>query len=120
MAALERCARAYLGYARREPATFAAMFEGGAPSPDSELRQAHDAAVAVLRRAAEAACAVAPTRPPALMVALHVWAMAHGVATLFVLRDAASHSRQLPMPADDLLEAGLLLYVQALGLTTPR
>ncbi|MBC7800881.1 MAG: TetR/AcrR family transcriptional regulator [Gemmatimonadaceae bacterium] len=119
VAALERCAKAYLAFARREPATFTAMFDGPA-DPDAALRQAQDAAIAVIRRAADAACANAPGRPPAMMVALHVWSLAHGIATLFVLRDEVGQARRLPVPPDDLLEAGLYLYVQALGMAGPR
>lgn len=113
---LERCAKAYLAFARREPATFAAMFEGPV-DPEPALQQAQDAAVATIRRAADLACADAPGRPPAMMVALHVWSIAHGIATLFVLRD---QGRRAPIPADDLLEAGLLVYLQSLGLPRPR
>ena len=48
------------------------------------------------------------------MMALHIWSMAHGIAALFV-RDSPSR-RKLPMPAEDLLEAGVLIYLQSLGL----
>ncbi len=84
---------------------------------DAGVRRASDAALAVLRRAAEAACAAgtARRRPPALMVALHVWSLAHGVAALFVGGDQALR-RKLPMTPEELLEAGLLLYLQSLGL----
>jgi hypothetical protein len=49
------------------------------------------------------------------MVALHLWSMAHGVASLFV--SAGATRRKLPMTPEDLLEAGLLVYMQSLGLT---
>jgi AcrR family transcriptional regulator len=117
--AIENCGLAYLAFARREPAAYAAMFEAGLPmGEDPALAQASDRALAVLRRAAEAACeeAAGGRRPPALMVALHVWAMAHGVASLFVGRSDAVR-RKLPMPAEDLLEAGLLIYLQSLGIS---
>lgn len=117
--ALENCARAYLEFARSEPASYAAMFETGmletgpAGDPDAALRLAADRAFNVLREAAEAACATAPAgrRPPALMVALHIWAMAHGIASLFV-----RGGRRLPMSPEELLEAGVLVYLQSLGL----
>lgn len=117
--ALERCAKAYLAFARREPATFAAMFESGAPADDDlALRHAYDAAVGVLRRASDAACSApgGKDRPPPMMVALHVWSLVHGIASLFVVHDGGNAGRRLPVPADDLLEAGLLLYFQAVGL----
>ena len=115
--AIEGCGRAYLAFARREPAFYAAMFDT-ALAFDSEpaLRQAADAAFAVLRRAADAAVATATKhRPPALMVALHLWSMAHGIASLFVGSGDAG-KRKLPMSPEDLLEAGTLIYLQSLGL----
>jgi hypothetical protein len=80
------------------------------------LLAASDRAFAVLRDAADALTAAAPGRgrPPALMVALHVWAMSHGIASLFCRPDAGR--RKLPMSPEELLEAGVLLYLQSLGL----
>jgi len=116
--AVDRCGRAYLAFARREPAAFAAMFADSGFGEDAGVRRASDAALGVLRRAAEAACATgtARRRPPALMVALHVWSLAHGIAALFV-GGGQDMRRKLPMAPEDLLEAGLLLYLQSLGLT---
>jgi hypothetical protein len=48
------------------------------------------------------------------MVALHVWALSHGIASLFVRADPSR--RKLPMSPEDLLEAGVLIYLQSLGL----
>jgi hypothetical protein len=48
------------------------------------------------------------------MVALHVWAMAHGIASLFGRGDAGR--RKVPMSPDELLEAGVLVYLRGLGL----
>lgn len=115
--AIKNCGKAYLEFARREPASYAAMFDPDLPLDDVQLRAASDRAFAVLREAAELACSlqVKGVRPPALMVALHLWALAHGIASLFVGRaDAARH--KLPMPPEDLLEAGMLIYLQSLGL----
>jgi len=53
-------------------------------------------------------------RPPALMVALHIWSMTHGIASLFARGDAAR--RKLPMSPEDLLEAAVLIYLRGLGL----
>ncbi len=115
--ALQNTGRAYLAFARTEPAYFTAMFEAQLPPDlDPELARAADQAFAVVRQASETLCArlPKPTRPPSLMVSLHVWAMAHGIATLFARGDAAR--RALPMPPEDLLEAGLLVYLGGLGL----
>jgi hypothetical protein len=74
--------------------------------------------VLVYRAAAEKLVALMPSqgRPPALMVALHVWSMTHGIASLFGRGDAAR--RALPMPPEELLEAAMLIYLRGLGLTT--
>jgi hypothetical protein len=66
-------------------------------------------AFAVIRSAAERLVAqiFAAQRPPAFMVALHVWWLAHGIASLFGRGDAGR--RQLPMPPEELLEAGALV-----------
>ena len=56
----------------------------------------------------------ADRRPPALMMSLHIWALSHGIASLFARGDAGR--RALPMPAEELLEAGVLVYLRGLGL----
>ncbi len=119
--AFENTGRAYLLFAREEPAHYSAMFEAGVDlDADPALRKAADAAFAVIRKAAEALCALAPagSRPPAMMVALHLWSMAHGIASLFGRGDAGR--RKLPMAPEELLEAGVLVYLQGLGLHAPK
>ncbi len=116
-AAFENVGRAYLAFARDEPAFYSAMFEAGVvPDDNAELRQAADRAFAVLRDAAETLTARLPKerRPPGLMVALHVWALAHGIASLFGRGDTGR--RRVPMTPEELLEAGVLIYFQGLGL----
>jgi hypothetical protein len=56
-------------------------------------------------------------RPPALMMALHIWALSHGIASLFGRGDAGR--RTLPMSPEELLEAGVLVYLHGLGLPEP-
>jgi AcrR family transcriptional regulator len=119
--ALDRLGKAYLAFARTEPAYYSAMFEAGIPLAVSpELREAGDRAFAVLRDAGEKLCAQMPPpgRPPALMVALHIWAVAHGIASLFGRGDAAR--RALPMSPEELLEAEVLVYLRGLGLPSAR
>jgi len=119
-AAFENVGRAYLAFARSEPAYYSAMFEVGiAPDSDAGLRHASERAFAVLRRASEALCARAPAerRPPALMMSLHVWALSHGIASLFARGDAGR--RALPMSPEELLEAAVLIYLRGLGIIAP-
>ncbi|MDI1346978.1 MAG: TetR/AcrR family transcriptional regulator [Pseudolabrys sp.] len=121
MNAFDRLGRAYLDFARLQPAYYSAMFEAGVSlDTDPQLRAASEAAFAVLRGAAEKLVALMPAqgRPPALMVALHVWSMTHGIASLFGRGDAAR--RALPMPPEELLEAAMLIYLRGLGLTGGR
>jgi AcrR family transcriptional regulator len=115
--AFETIGRAYLAFARTEPAFYAAMFEARINAEAHPgLLAASDRAFLVVRHAAETltASSTRAGRPPALMVALHVWAMSHGIASLFCRADAGR--RKLPMSPEDLLEAGVLLYLQSLGL----
>jgi len=114
--ALHRLGDAYLEFARAEPAYYAAMFEAGVPLADNApLREAGERAFGVLRTAADRIVAALPAagRPPALMVALHIWSMAHGVAALFGRGDGAR--RPLPMTPAELLEAQSLVYLRGLG-----
>lgn len=115
--AFERVGRAYLAFAREEPAYFAAMFESGlALSEYPEARAEGDKAFAVLREACEGLIATMPKdkRPPAMMMALHIWSLAHGIAALFGRGDRAR--RPIPMSPEDLLEAATLVYLDGLGL----
>jgi AcrR family transcriptional regulator len=117
LTAMDRLGKAYLRFAAKEPAYYAAMFESGTPPDGSpELRMEADRAFSVLRQAAEALVELAPAgkRPPSMMVALHMWSLAHGIASLFVRADGGR--RKLPMPPDDLLEAGTLVYLDGLGI----
>jgi AcrR family transcriptional regulator len=117
LAGFDRLGKAYLHFAEREPAYYSAMFEAGVPlDADPLLREAGERAFAVLRAAAEKLVALMPAqgRPPALMVALHLWSLTHGIASLFGRGDAAR--RALPMPPEELLEAAFLIYLRGLGL----
>jgi len=120
--AFERVGNAYLAFAREEPAFYSAMFESGLPvDVNANLQAAAERAFAVIRAAAERLAALAPPnvpRPPALMMALHIWSMSHGVASLFGRGDSAR--RKLPMSAEELLEAEVLIYLRGLGFPTDR
>src|ERR1700741_694569 len=120
--AFERVGKAYLNFAREQPALYSAMFESGIPiDVNPALAAAGERAFAIIRAAAERLAALAPPgvpRPPAMMMALHIWSMSHGVASLFARGDAAR--RRLPMSPDELLEAEVLIYLRGLGFPIDR
>lgn len=114
--AFHNIGRAYLAFARAEPAYYTAMFESGvSPDLNAELRAASDRSFAVLRSAADQLVTLLPVgkRPPALMMSLHIWSMSHGIASLFGRGDGGR--RSLPMTAEELLESEVLIYLQGLG-----
>ena len=115
--AFERLGKAYLKFARDEPASYSAMFESGIAIDNyPALHAASERAFTVIRAAAERLAALTPpgvSRPPAMMMALHIWSLSHGIASLFARGDGAR--RKLPMSPDDLLEAGVLIYLRGLG-----
>ena len=120
--AFQRVGKAYLAFARENPAYYSAMFESGVPlEANPALLVASERAFAIIRAASERLVAIAPPgvpRPPAMMMALHIWSMSHGIASLFGRGDAAR--RKLPMSAEDLLEAGVLIYLKGLGFPTDQ
>ncbi|HEX3883218.1 MAG TPA: TetR/AcrR family transcriptional regulator [Stellaceae bacterium] len=116
-AAFQNLGRAYLGFARDEPAYYSSMFEAGIPLNSLPgLNEASDRAFTVLRRASEALLVRAPAekRPPALMMSLHIWSLSHGIASLFGRGDEGR--RALPMQPEELLEAAVLVYLRGLDL----
>lgn len=119
--AFERMGRAYLAFARDEPAYFSAMFESGLDlARYPEVKDAGDRAFDVLRNACETLVAMLPPgrKPPALMMALHIWSLSHGIAALFSRGDGAR--RAIPMTPEELLEAASLIYMQGLGVPVGR
>jgi AcrR family transcriptional regulator len=118
LGAMVNCGTAYLGFVRRYPSYYAAMFGVELPAEASPIfLEAGERAFGVLKAAAEALSAQCPAgaRPPALMVALHLWSMAHGVASLFLGRSDGPR-RLLPMTPEELLEAEILIYLRSLGI----
>jgi hypothetical protein len=45
-------------------------------------------------------------------MSLHIWAISHGVATLF----AQGEVRKVPMKAEEILESAMLIYLKGLGI----
>ncbi len=115
LAAFEATGRAYLAFARKYPGHYMAMFESGLNLQSyPDLALVAQKARAVLETAATACPNICPEkRPPATMVSAHIWALSHGVVELF-LRGSKS-----PFPPEDLLEAGIGIYLRGLGLLPP-
>ncbi|MCA8883549.1 MAG: TetR/AcrR family transcriptional regulator [Rhodobacteraceae bacterium] len=119
LSAFEATGRAYLAFARKYPGHYVAMFESGiSVNRTPELARVSARARAVLEQAAEALSQHIPKdkRPPAAMVSAHVWALSHGVVELFA---RGNPGRQAPYPPEDLLEAGVGIYLRGLGLIAP-
>lgn len=119
LAAFEATGRAYLAFARKYPGHYMAMFESGLSfnaHPDLALVAAK--ARAVLEKAAEKLSEQMPPdrRPPATMFSAHVWAMSHGVVELYMRGAPGAKS---PFTPEDLLEAGIGIYLRGLGLLPP-
>jgi AcrR family transcriptional regulator len=117
LSAFDNLGKAYLAFAREEPASYAVMFETGlGPSGDVEPIPAAERAFDVLQSAAAALCRQLPEseRPPLKIVSLHIWAMAHGVATLFA--QGGLQARKVPMTPEEILESGMLIYLKGLGI----
>ena len=117
LTSFEAVGRAYLTFARAEPAYFTAMFEAGlSPDSDPALKAERDRAYTVLYNACRAVIDRLPAerRPPAHMMAYHIWSLSHGVAALFARTDDSRHSA--PISAEELLEAGAAIYLKGVGL----
>jgi len=117
--AFEATGRAYLAFARKFPGHYMAMFEAGLNmNRNPDLARAADRARGVLTRAAESLSQHIPAarRPPAAMFAAHIWALSHGVVELFARGAPGSRA---PFPPEDLLEAGIGIYLRGLGLVAP-
>ena len=119
LAAFEAVGRAYLAFARERTGHYVAMFESGLSRGAAPgLAAAADRSAAVLERAAATLSERIPPerRPPASLFSAHVWAMSHGVVELFARGAPGANA---PFPPEDLLEAGIGIYLRGLGLLPP-
>jgi len=119
LAAFEATGRAYLAFARRYPGHYMAMFESGLSfNAHPDLALVAGKARAVLEKAAAKLSEQMPAdrRPPATMFSAHVWAMSHGVVELYMRGAPGAKS---PFSPEDLLEAGIGIYLRGLGLLPP-
>ena len=51
-------------------------------------------------------------------MSLHVWALSHGVADLFV--EARPGATKLPLTSEEILELAMLIYLRGLGILPPE
>jgi AcrR family transcriptional regulator len=118
LSALEQLGRAYLAFARDEPASYSVMFDTGLAEAAHEKMPAAERAFDVLQQAAAALCRTLPEseRPPVKLMSLHIWAMSHGVATLFAQGEL--QARKVPMAPEEILESAMLIYLKGLGILT--
>ena len=119
LAAFEATGRAYLAFARKYPGHYKAMFEAGLNLNDHlEVASVANRARAVLEKAAVSLSDHLPPgkRPPASMFSAHIWALSHGIVELFARGTPGTRS---PFPPEDLLEAGIGIYLRGLGLLPP-
>ena len=116
LSAFDNLGRAYLAFARDEPASYTVMFEAGFAAAAGESIPAAERAFDVLQNAAVSLCRQLPEhqRPPIKLMSLHIWAIAHGVATLFAQGDL--QARKVPMSPDEILESAMLIYLKGLGI----
>jgi AcrR family transcriptional regulator len=115
LSAFDALGRAYLRFAREESAFFAAMFDPGLRATHgADLAAAGARAFEALHGACAALVAHLPPgrRPPVHMMAYHVWALSHGIATLFGEADTG----HAPIAPEEMLEAGTTIYLRGLGL----
>lgn len=116
LTAFLRMGQAYLDFARDRPGYYMAMFESGISiTGNADLAKASERAQGVLLEAAEALAHRLPAdrRPPARMVANHIWALSHGVVELFSRGKPGGRSSVEP---SEMLESGAIIYLRGLGL----
>ncbi|MEO8240961.1 MAG: TetR/AcrR family transcriptional regulator [bacterium] len=119
LAAFEATGRAYLAFARKYPGHYMAMFESGLSlNAHPDLAVVAQKARSVLETAAEKLSQHMPPgkRPPSTMFSAHVWALSHGVVELYMRGAPGAKSQYSP---EDLLEAGIGIYLRGLGLLPP-
>lgn len=119
LAAFEATGRAYLAFARKYPGHYMAMFESGLSlNAFPDLALVAQKARGVLEKAAAHLSEQMPEgrRPPPAMFSAHVLAMSHGVVELYMRGAPGAKS---PFPPEDLLEAGIGIYLRGLGLLPP-
>lgn len=116
--AFRRMGDVYLDFARYERASYIAMFEAGLRGDEVEgLRTAADNAFSILTKAAAKLGGTLPDgKPiPPEMLGAHIWAMSHGMATLFASLGKGPDKR-LSGDMKVLFETGTAIYLKGLGI----
>lgn len=119
LAGFEATGRAYLAFARKYPGHYMAMFESGMSfDGHPDIAALAQRANGVVEQAATVLSQNLPAnrRPPASMVAAHIRAMSHGVVELAMRGSPAMRG---PYPPEELLEAGIGIYLRGLGFLPP-
>ena len=111
-AAFLRVGQTYLAFAREEPGHYLALFRAGAapappPAPGQVPARAPDSAPL-----GEALAALGIGPGAATEIALQVWAISHGLASL-------ERAGQLPLPAEQLLDRGVGRLLRGLAAEAP-
>ena len=107
--AFERMGDAYLAFARDEPGLYGAMFarEGMLETPGPKA--AAERAFAALERGTRVLLAAVGAPHDARLLSLQIWALSHGIATLFL----AGHFSGMPTgDANTTLRAGVAALVR--------
>lgn len=115
LGAILRIGSAYLRFATERPGLYIAMFESGMKyAPSGPVGQAAARAHGIWVEAAQSLFTHLPPeeRPPAVMVADHIWALSHGIVELFARGEPGSRS---PISPEQMLESGALIYLRGLG-----
>jgi AcrR family transcriptional regulator len=113
-----RMGLAYLDFAQNDRASYIAMFEAGLNGSETEgLAAAGEKSFALLTTAAAALGGKGPDGKPLApeKIGAHIWALAHGVASLFYLSGPA---RKLPKGSDprEIFVSGAAIYLHGLGI----
>jgi AcrR family transcriptional regulator len=119
--AFRRMGEIYLTFARYERASYIAMFEAGLAGDEAEgLKEAGDRAFAILTNAAAALGGKLPDGKPVApeMLGAHVWALSHGMATLFAAPKPGS-DKPVPGNMQTLFDTGITIYLKGLGIDIP-
>ena len=122
LSAFMRMGEVYLGFAQYERASYIAMFEAGLSGDEvAGLKDASNRAFGTLTIAASALGGTLPHGTPisAEMMGAHIWALSHGMASLFAAPQKASVNRRKTPGAGELknlFESGMMIYLKGLGI----